>query len=348
MKRKHFLTTIIVLLAILASTTPMSFGDTTTSAIHFIDVGQGDAIFVDLPNNNDILIDGGPRASRERLLAYLKTQTIDDFELIVATHPDEDHIGGLPPVYAAYAVEKTIDASFDPKTNIYKEYVAPTKAEGVRLPTADTSLTFGTATFQVFVPVKTGSKTNDRSLLCRLDLGDIELMFAGDATTASEATFLSKKPSVKSEILKVAHHGSAGSSSKAFLEAVDPDFAVIFCGANNTYKHPHAAAMDRLRALSITSWRTDYYGNIIIRSDGKTYSKENSKRPAENTPLITPTAPTVAPTVPPTQPITNMVYVTQTGTKYHRSGCQYLSANPIAISLSEAQAQGYTPCSVCN
>lgn len=159
-------------------TQPSSFA----AKVHFIDVGQADAIYIELPNHNDILIDAGNIADRPSVVNYLKNEGVDDIELLIATHPHEDHIGGLPAVMDAFKVDTIIDSGKTEESDIYKEYAAKAKAENA-VWQADNhqTYTFGNTTLQILTGSETWKDTNAYSVVCRLDTGEAEMLFMGDA-----------------------------------------------------------------------------------------------------------------------------------------------------------------------
>jgi beta-lactamase superfamily II metal-dependent hydrolase len=238
--------------------------------VHFIDVGQADSIYIQLPNHNDILIDGGNVDDGPAVVDYLKAQGVDDIELMVATHPHEDHIGGLSDVLNAFRVDEIMDSGKDASTKTYSIYAATAKAEGCTW-VADNyqTFTYGKVSLQILTGDQDwGDEINDYSVVCRLDTGDIEFLFMGDAETPVEQTLTG---SLEAEILKVGHHGSSSSSSPEFLKQVNPKAAVICCGAGNTYRHPHQETLDNLGKIGAAVYRTDLNGNIVVATDGATF-----------------------------------------------------------------------------
>jgi competence protein ComEC len=166
----------------------------------------------------------------------------------------------------------------------------------------------------------------------------ISFLFMGDASTLVENDLIAKGVSLKANVLKVGHHGSATSTGSTFLTKVAPKYAVIEVGKGNPYGHPTAAALARLKAAKVTTYRTDLDGTVVFTTDGTTLSV--SKKPATAASVVA---------APKTQTSANVtVYITSSGTKYHRLGCRYLSSSCIAISRSDAIVKGYTPCSTCS
>jgi len=322
------------------STMPPS-GITT---VHFIDVGQADAIYIDLPGNDDILIDGGNVADSTTVVNYLKAHGVDTLELLIATHPHEDHIGGLPSVLETFKVNEIVDSGMTATTNIYSRYTADAKAEGCTW-VADNRQTFtwGNVALQILTGPETWQDVNDYSVVTRLDCGNIEFLFDGDAEAPAEAAL---QGDISAEILKVGHHGSTSSSSYSFLSRVMPQVAIVSVGTGNTYGHPAAGTLTKLQATGSKIYRTDLNGNIVVTTDGNTYTVVTDKTlPVPAVPVITP-----APTTPAQS--TGVYVGSIKSDKYHYPSCRYaqaiLSGNQIWFaSEAEALAAGYGPCGVC-
>mgnify|MGYP000855193826 CR=1 FL=1 len=313
--------------------------------VHFIDVGQADSIYIQLPDNNDILIDGGNAADGSNVVNYLRSQDVDDIELLIATHPHEDHIGGLPAILDAFFVVQIIDSGKTASTKTYSDYAAAVKAEGCPWEEdKGQTCTWGNNTSQILTGQESWKDINDYSVVSRLDCGDIEFLFTGDAETPAE---LNLKGDIFAEILKVGHHGSNSSTSSGFLSRVNPEVAVISVGAGNAYGHPAAATLDKLQSAGVKVYRTDLNGNIIVTTDGKTYSVSTQKT-STSAPIVQPAG------TPPPLPVTSQgKYVGSTkSNKYHYPDCRYAKqiqwANEIWFnSKEEAEATGYIPCGVC-
>jgi competence protein ComEC len=261
--------------------------------VHFIDVGQGDAILID-SGDMDILVDGGRTSAS--VLAYLQGQGIADIDLLVATHPDADHIGGLADVLAQYQVNEIWVNGDTATSQTYQDFAAAGAAEGatVREPTRGYTTQMDGLSVDVLNPTsqRTGD-SNEDSVVFRLVCGEVSVLLTGDATSDSEASMLAAGLTLDSDVLKVAHHGSRYSTSAPFLAAVTPEDAVISVGAGNPYGHPAQETLDRLAAAGATVYRTDQDGTVILTSDCSTYSITTSG-PAV-TPTITP-VPTPTPT----------------------------------------------------
>jgi competence protein ComEC len=275
-----------------------SLTPTPALTVHFIDVGQGDAILIDR-GDTDILVDGGPTSAD--VLAYLQGQGVADIDLLVATHPHADHIGGLADVLAQYQVSEIWVNGDTASSETYQNFAAAVAAEGatVREPTRGYTIQMDGLSIAVLNPTSelTGDPNED-SVVFRLTCGQVSVLLAGDATSDSEASMLAADLALDSDVLKVGHHGSSTSTSTSFLAAVTPEDAVISVGAGNTYGHPAQATLDRLAAVGATIYRTDQDGTVVLTSDCNTYSITTSG-PAV-TPTITPVPSPTSPT--PTSP----------------------------------------------
>lgn len=308
--------------------------------VHFIDVGQADAVYIQLPNNNDILIDAGNVADGSTVVSYLKAQKVDDIELLIATHPHEDHIGGLPDVLSAFKVEEILDSGDTADSKIYNTYAADAKIEGCPWVQDDyQTFKWGNCKLEILTGKTSWDDANDCSVVSRLDIGTVHVLFDGDAETPAESAL---QGDISAQILKVGHHGSTSSTSDGFISKVKPQVAIISVGAGNTYGHPAATTLAKLQKAGAKIYRTDLNGNVVVTTDGSTYSINAQKT------SIAPTTTQQTITQPAQNVNNNTVYITKSGAKYHRSGCRYLKSSCIPITLSEAQSEGYTPCSVCN
>lgn len=331
--------------------------------VHVIDVGQADAIYIELPGHNDILIDAGNKADGPTVVNYLQNEGVDDIELLIATHPHEDHIGGIPAVLDAYIIEEIIDSGKTADSDIYKEYAAKAKAEGTSWqPDNHQALTYGNTTLQILTGPENWEDLNDYSVICLLDTGDVEMLFVGDAETMAEANLLAQSNIITSEVLKVGHHGSSTSTSALFLERVKPEFAVISVGTGNKYKHPSEETVQRIKDAGATVFRTDINGNIVVETNGKTCTVTPWRlAPVEaTTPQVQPQVQPVTPQpqvqpVPeqPQVPVTEGQYVgSKESDKYHYPSCRYAekitSENRMWFKDADAaRAAGYVPCGVC-
>jgi beta-lactamase superfamily II metal-dependent hydrolase len=252
---------------------PTNISQPGAFTVHFIDVGQGDAILVEI-GDADILVDGGPSGSG--VLSYLAVQEVPDIDLLVATHPHADHIGGLDDVLAQYKVQEVWTNGATAATLTYQDFAAAVAAEGAveREIRRGSSTQFGGVTLTALDPVDplTGDANGD-SIVLRLSCGSVSVLLTGDANAASEASMMADAPvPLDADVLKVGHHGSATSTTDAFLNAVTPADAVISVGTGNSYGHPTQETLNRLAAHGTVVYRTDLNGTVVLNSDCNTYS----------------------------------------------------------------------------
>lgn len=257
--------------------------DTTTShdgklKIHFIDVGQGDSIFVELPNGKTMLIDAGPSASVAA--NYVKAKGYGRIDYIVATHPDADHITGMPDVLNNFAVGTFYMPEKEHTTKIFDEMLNAVASNGCSAQYA----VFGkkiedTNDLKVYFvsPVKSYSDNNACSAVVKIEYKEVSALFTGDADYTAESDMLASGADLNADILKVGHHGSKTSTSDAFLKAVSPKDAIISVGAGNKYSHPTNEVLSALGSANINVYRTDEVGTIVVESDGVSYTIDKNK-----------------------------------------------------------------------
>ena len=246
--------------------------------VYFIDVGQGDSELIRLKDSGiDILIDAGTRSTKQELADYLKKLGVDDIDILIGTHPHEDHICGMAkiieefPIGTLYLPETSDEMT--PTTKTYESLLDAVEKMDVTMRTAsagDVLLEEGNISFKVLSPSHTDyDNLNDYSIVTRLKVGDTAFLFQGDAETPVEEEILDSGADVSCDVIKLGHHGSSTSSSRAYLEAANPSAAVISCGVGNEYGHPHRETMDLLEKLSITPYRTDTQKTLLAETDGK-------------------------------------------------------------------------------
>ena len=242
--------------------------------VHMIDVGQGDCILVKF-ESHAMLIDAGERGNSDTIISYLKQNGVEELEYVVATHPHSDHIGSMPEVLEAFTIKNVIMPKLPnklvPNTSIYKQLIKAVKASGAKTISAKPQAEYmlGEAKITILGPVGTPEDLNDASVVIRLDYGKSSFLFTGDAEAASEKRVLDSGADVDVDVLKMGHHGSSTSTCKEFFEAVSPSLALISCGKDNDYGHPHRETLELLKESGIDYERTDLKGTIIVGSDGK-------------------------------------------------------------------------------
>ena len=244
--------------------------------VHVIDVGQGDSILVEA-DGHTMLIDAGEPSAAPKILQYLQDKGITKLDYIAATHFHSDHIGGMAEIIKAYPpkniVEPVCPDELLPVTSIYERYLDAAEHSGARYRALQAGDRFkvGNARITVVGPVSAEAEDlNNTSLVLRVQYGDCTCLFTGDMAFAEEETLLSRKFDLHADFLKVGHHGSATSSSEAFLAAVDPDYAVISCKKDNDYGHPHKETLERLKVHTDKIYVTAEKGDIVFQYDPST------------------------------------------------------------------------------
>jgi len=248
--------------------------------VHYIDVGQGDSIYIKAPNGEDIVIDGGNKGKGNAVVSYLKKQKVDDIEVLISTHPDADHIGGLDEVINAFKVENVYAPKVSNSTQAYKDFLNAVKKKKLTIKTAQAGvkLPIKDVNAQIVGPVKTYAKSdlNDWSAVVHMAYKKNTFLFTGDAEAKSEADMIKSKKTLRADVLKVGHHGAKTSTSKNFLNVVKPKYAVISVG-KNSYGHPTSQVVNLLKGTKASILRTDQSGTIVITGDGTSYSVKKSR-----------------------------------------------------------------------
>lgn len=242
----------------------------TLLEIHFIDVGQGDAILLKC-GGQAMLIDAGGNDKGTLVQNYIQKQDIQKLDYVISTHPDSDHCGGLDVVLYKFDCGTIIMPEYTKATNTCRDVIDTLKAKGYSptLPAAGTSYPFGGASFTILAPLQTADEANNNSVAIMLEHGEKRFLFTGDAEAEEENDIISSGLLADCDVYKAGHHGSRSSSSAALLDAVTPEYCVISCGENNSYGHPHAETLNNLRIRGIKVFRTDEQGSIVCTSDGK-------------------------------------------------------------------------------
>ena len=252
-------------------------GDTTLSAgemrVHFIDVGQGDSIFVELPNKKCMLIDASERDYAGRIISFVECLGYKKIDYLVATHPHSDHIGGMQRVVENFDVGEVFmpDAVSDTATFLDLLETLETRNLSITVAEAGKRLfSDGAVSADCVAPARIVDDLNNCSIVIKLKYDEKSFLFMGDAEVMEEETIVSD---IKCDVLKVGHHGSRTSSGNSFLTKCKPSIAIISCGKDNEYGHPHTEALDRLDKNGIKNiYRTDISGTVTIDTNGKTLS----------------------------------------------------------------------------
>lgn len=267
----------------------MIWGNEKVLRVSFLDVGQGDAIFIQSPDGEQLLIDGGPNKKVLSELGKVMPFWDRSIDIVIATHPDADHIGGLPDVLERYDVEYIFDSAVVSDSSIYDVWQRAIQNEHARY----THLYRGTRVFldeNIWLDVLYPSREkfenknpsasldeardksfrinpNEASIIVRLTYGNTCIILTGDIERNGELELLNDD--IDCDVLKIAHHGSKTSTSDAFLQAVSPAIAIISAGKDNRYGHPHNVILNKLQSAGISLFRTDEVGRVILFSDGE-------------------------------------------------------------------------------
>jgi len=245
--------------------------------VHFIDVGQGDSILIDF-GKNEVLIDGGEESSGVE--NYINSYVEGPLEVMVATHPHTDHIGGLIKVLDNFQVKEIWLNGDTSNSKTYQQFIAAVDSESTNVYKAKEGgvISLDSLNFTILNPPSIlFSDTNNNSIVLRLKYGNTTFLFAGDAEQEAEADMLVAGNTLQAQILKAGHHCSRTSSSKSFLEKVKPKEAICMVGKNNKYGHPNQETLANLKEVGANIYRTDINGTIIVATDGKNYKIKTSK-----------------------------------------------------------------------
>lgn len=347
--------------------------------VHFIDVGQGDSTLITC-GNHSMLIDAGDDSKGTTIQNYLQKQKVEKLDYLVLTHPDADHIGGAPVIITKFEIDKVFMSNYEKDNKTYQKLIQALDNKRLKYstPKVGTQYSLGTATVTILAPNDEYDNPNDSSIALLIQNGDNTFLFTGDAGEDAENDILNNKIDISADVYKVGHHGSRYSTFKDFFKAVNPTYAVISCGENNSYGHPHAEILNILRTNGVKVYRTDEDGTIIATSDGKNITfnvpasetwkageptgtgetasstKTESASATEKAQTKNEEATTVE--EPPKEVngavTSELTYVLNTKTKkFHKPTCNSLpttNRKDSSESRDSIIAQGYEPCKRCN
>ncbi|WP_373898961.1 ComEC/Rec2 family competence protein [Haloimpatiens sp. FM7315] len=345
--------------------------------IHYINVGQADSILIQ-QGSHSMLIDGGNNEDGSLVKDYLQNNGVSNLEFLVGTHPHEDHIGGLDYIINSLKVGKVYLPKITSNTKTFKDLINAMKNKNLKAiaPKGGESFKLGQAVCTILAPNSSQYKDlNNYSIVIKVQFGNNSFLFTGDAEAVSEMEIVKKGFNLKSDVLKVGHHGSSSSTCANFLSKVNPKYAIISCGVNNKYGHPHKGTMNRLKDKGIPVYRTDQCGTIVASSDGNNisfstkpgnynFSGEGEKASSNTKSTVSSSNSNSKKTVITKKPAakvnkqatttkaanTGSVWLSATGSKYHSiPNCGRVNPKKARkVTLEEAKAQGYEPCSQCN
>lgn len=326
--------------------------------VHFFDVGQGDCTII-TQGDHAMMIDAGDNDKGTAVQAYLNYLGISSLEYFIMTHPDADHIGGADVVLYKFDCDTILMPDKEVDTRTYDDVIQAMKSKNYTAihPQIGDTYSFGDASFTVLAPVRQYSDNNNNSIVIKMTHGENTFLFTGDAEEEAEMDILAEGLDVSADVLKAGHHGSSTSTSDDFLEAVSPEYAVISCGEDNKYGHPHAETMNKFRQTGVTVYRTDEQGTVIAASDGSTITWNES--PSDSWITGEPTG-SSSENFPETSTASGetgtsgTTYILNTNTmKFHLPDCS--SAEDIAEGNKEESSrsreelinEGYDPCGRC-
>ncbi len=269
---------VLALALFCACTVTINLGGADTSAapnseskliVHFLDVGQGDSIFIELPNGRTMLVDAGENYHGQGIIDYVQTIGYHKLDYVVATHPHEDHIGSMPYIVRNFEMGSIYMPDVTANTATFESLLKAIKAKGLRVKNGRTGVHIikdGELTADIIAPDKPDeSNLNNSSIVLLLTFGNVSYLLTGDAETKELNAI---RADMHATVLKAGHHGSKTSTTQTLLKKISPSVTVISCGKNNDYGHPHAEVLKMLKSVNSSVYRTDRDQTVIVATDG--------------------------------------------------------------------------------
>lgn len=370
------------------SAAPTNSSKPDTMEVHFINVGQGDSTLIKC-GEYSMLIDAGDDTKGTLIQNYLKKQNIKSLDYLVLTHPDADHIGGAPVIITKFDINKVFVSNFEKDNRTYQKLIQALDYKRLKYetPKVGAQYSLGSATITILAPNKEYNNPNDSSISLIVQNGNNKFLFSGDAGETAEQDILDNNSDISADVYKVGHHGSKYSTSQDFFKAISPTYAVISCGENNSYGHPHAETLNTLRMNDVKVYRTDEDGTIIATSDGKNITfnvpaseswkageptgkaanlqpstepktqvqQDSSMKQSQETVVEEPKIEEPEPTTATKTPASGITYVLNNNTKkFHNPSCSSVDTikpknrEDTMKSRDEIINSGYVPCKRCN
>ena len=260
----------VLILLVIEMSSIMRVGETSSNlTIDYYDVGQGDCTLIRC-GDEAMLIDAGDNSHGTAVQRYLKEAGITELKYCICTHPDADHIGGMDVVLTKFDVGAVIMTEDEADTATYRDVIDTIRYRNIEVihPELGEIYTLGEAKFVICGPVDNYEEKNNNSIVIYMMYENTSFLWNGDAGTEAEADMLEAETVYRSDVVMIGHHGSSSSTSEEYLNTIDPEYAIISCGADNPYGHPHRETMELLEDQDITVYRTDINGTIEIISTG--------------------------------------------------------------------------------
>ncbi len=245
--------------------------------VYYLDVGQGDCELLESGGEYVLIDAGGDGNHKESVQTFLSQLGVEELDYVIATHPHADHIQEMADIIGTYDIGTFFLPDVTASTAVFEKMLDALESRSVQVesPAPGDTFTFGSCTAQVLGPIEIDEENlNACSIVLRVTCGETAFLFTGDCTASEEAEILewlgNSSAGLRADVLKVGHHGSSTSTSEGFLAAVSPGRAVISCGADNSYGHPHQEVVDALNQIQAEIYRTDTMGTVTARSDGQT------------------------------------------------------------------------------
>ncbi|MDO4481307.1 MAG: MBL fold metallo-hydrolase [Bacillota bacterium] len=330
-----------------------NLSDEEVMKIHFIDVGQGDCTFIDY-GDKEILVDCGEWEYSRDVIDYIAPYVDGALDMIIATHPDSDHIGGMMYIFDRFQVAYVVDSGAVKDTVTYYNYMDALENEQECIVYPDDDLIWemgGNAYVRIIETGDEDEDVNEVSVVSEVVFGDISVLLTGDMGSKTERENLDKFEKVT--VLKAAHHGSSKSTCSEFLNRIKPEYAIISAGKDNSYGHPHWETLERLDEIGAVVYYTMNSGTIVMETDGKTCRFENEGSITVTEPSSDPTY-SAGNSLGQNNSVSEIQYVgNKNSGKFHQSSCSSVSGmsekNRVYFgSRSQAVNEGYEPCGACN
>ena len=239
-------------------------------SVHIIDVGQGDSIFIQTPENKRILIDAGDEEAEHTVYSYLKRKGVKKIDVLIATHPDTDHIGSMDYIIDKFKISHFYMPEAKTDSEAFYNLLDSCRDKNLKieyLTKGDVLKIDSSTTMEILSPSTITDKNNLNSIVSLLNYKGYEFLFTGDAEKENESEILSSCNLPDIEFLKAGHHGSSSSSTNEFIEKLKPEAVAISCGYNNDYGHPHRSVLDTFRENGSVVYRTDKNGSLVFYCD---------------------------------------------------------------------------------